>query len=140
MRQTSAVPQTTEGAAVRIGELSERTGVKVRLLRYYEEQGLITSERNAGGQRVFAEEAVGRVGFVRLLLAANVPTRTIAEMMPCLDAPSEETVDGAMGSLARERERLTAHIDELDRARGAIDALLRDARERRDRLAAAGAR
>ncbi|MFL1377966.1 MULTISPECIES: MerR family transcriptional regulator [unclassified Nocardiopsis] len=121
---------------MRIGELAKRTGASVRLLRYYEEQGLITSTRSPSGQRHFTEHQVERVGFVRTLLAAGVPTRTIAEMMPCMDAPSVETVDGAMESLARERDRITAHIAELTRACAAIDGHMDTARERRARLTA----
>jgi DNA-binding transcriptional MerR regulator len=122
---------------VRIGELAKRTGTSVRLLRYYEEQGLITSTRSHSGQRHFTEHAVGRVEFVRRLLVAGVPTRAIAEMMPCMDSPSEETVDDAMGHLSRERDRITAHIGELARACEAIDDLLDAARDRRAHLVAA---
>ncbi|MFB6640979.1 MerR family DNA-binding transcriptional regulator [Streptomyces chartreusis] len=38
---------------MKIGELSSRTGVSVRLLRYYEEQGLLLSQRTAGGHRSY---------------------------------------------------------------------------------------
>ncbi len=33
---------------MRIGELARRTGVSERSLRYYEQQGLLVSERTAG--------------------------------------------------------------------------------------------
>ena len=36
---------------MRIGDLSAATGASARSLRYYEEQGLLSSERGAGGQR-----------------------------------------------------------------------------------------
>jgi DNA-binding transcriptional MerR regulator len=38
-----------------IGELSERTNISRRLLRYYEEQGLIFSERSPNGYRSYDE-------------------------------------------------------------------------------------
>ncbi|GAA5770971.1 hypothetical protein Aros01_07505 [Streptosporangium roseum] len=34
---------------MKIGDLARETGVSVRLLRYYEEQGLLVSERAGGG-------------------------------------------------------------------------------------------
>jgi DNA-binding transcriptional MerR regulator len=44
---------------MKIGELAERTGVSRRLLRYYEEQGPITSSRRAfNGYREYAEPHV----------------------------------------------------------------------------------
>lgn len=40
---------------MRIGELSKYTGVSPRSLRYYEEQGLLTSSRSDAGQRHYSE-------------------------------------------------------------------------------------
>jgi DNA-binding transcriptional MerR regulator len=40
---------------MRIGELSQRTGVSPRSLRYCEEQGLLTSSRSEAGQRHYSE-------------------------------------------------------------------------------------
>lgn len=119
---------------MRIGELSRRTGASVRALRYYEEQGLIGSDRSVGGQRHYTEDAVPRVEFIRRLLAAGASSRAIAEMMPCFDTPLEETLDNAMGSLAQERRRLTTRIDDLAQARKALDTLMDAAREHRSQL------
>ncbi|MGX1372208.1 DNA-binding transcriptional MerR regulator [Streptomyces canus] len=43
---------------MRIGELSRRTGVPTRLLRYYEEQDLLHPARDDNGYRSFDEAAV----------------------------------------------------------------------------------
>jgi MerR family redox-sensitive transcriptional activator SoxR len=48
-----------------IGELAARSGLAASALRYYEELGLIRSERTAGGQRRFARAALRRVAFIR---------------------------------------------------------------------------
>ena len=37
-----------------IGEMAARSGVRTSTLRYYEERGLISSERTQGGQRRYA--------------------------------------------------------------------------------------
>jgi DNA-binding transcriptional MerR regulator len=109
---------------MRIGELARAVGVSVRSLRYYEEQGLLRSTRTAGGQRVYDEAEVQRAALVKRLLAAGLSSRTIAEVMPCVDRPSVETADAATERMALERARLTEHIDELVRTRDHLDALI----------------
>ena len=49
-----------------IGALSERTGVNVETIRYYEREGLLPSApRTAGGHRVFGQAHVRRLFFIR---------------------------------------------------------------------------
>jgi DNA-binding transcriptional MerR regulator len=62
---------------MKIGELSERTGVATRLLRYYEEQGLLEPERSSNGYRTYASDSVERVERVRGLIQSGLPTRLI---------------------------------------------------------------
>ena len=56
---------------MRIGELSCRTGVPARLLRYYEEQDLLHPERDGSGYRSYREADAGRVTQIRGLLEAG---------------------------------------------------------------------
>ncbi|MET9077038.1 MerR family transcriptional regulator, partial [Streptomyces sp. NPDC004232] len=63
---------------MRIGELSKRTGVSPRSLRYYEEQGLLTSSRSDAGQRHYSDAAVQRVSLIRQLFDAGMSSRVIA--------------------------------------------------------------
>jgi DNA-binding transcriptional MerR regulator len=109
---------------MRIGELSERTGTPRRLLRYYEEQGLISSQRTGNGYRDYTEATVDRVQQVRGLLDAGLPTRIIKQILPCLDGPGAILVEDAtpemIATLERERDRMTARIDCLARNRDAV--------------------
>ncbi|RKN42433.1 MerR family transcriptional regulator [Streptomyces hoynatensis] len=118
---------------MRIGELASRTGVSIRSLRYYEEQGLLTSSRSPSGQRHYGREAVERVAFVQRLFAAGLSSRTVAELLPCVDAPSEEHSDAALDRMAQERDRLSLHIAELLHTRDALDGLMATARAHRER-------
>jgi DNA-binding transcriptional MerR regulator len=72
---------------MRIGKLSERTDTSRRMLRYYEVQGLIISDRCANGYRNDDELLVDRVLQIRGLLDAGLPTRIIKQILPCLDKP-----------------------------------------------------
>ena len=111
---------------MRIGELSRRTGVPARLLRYYEEQGLLEPERDSNGYRSYREAEAGRVGQIRGLLEAGLTTEIIRRILPFLDAgihlPAQCLTADTAGLLEREAERLRQRIDCLSRNR---DALLR---------------
>ncbi|MCX4818005.1 MerR family transcriptional regulator [Streptomyces sp. NBC_01239] len=117
---------------MRIGELAARTGVSVRSLRYYEEQGLLVSTRSGGGQRHFSQDDIDRVDFIQRLYVAGLSSRTILELMPCRDAPSDENSDAALDRMALERDRLSAHITELLHTRDSLDGLITAARADRD--------
>ncbi|BBC29064.1 DNA-binding transcriptional regulator, MerR family [Streptomyces graminofaciens] len=119
---------------MRIGELASRSGVSVRSLRYYEEQGLLTSTRSASGQRHYTDIDVERVEFVQRLFAAGLSSRTITELLPCVDAPSESNSDAALERMEQEHDRLTRHIADLVRTRDALDALVSTARTHREAL------
>jgi DNA-binding transcriptional MerR regulator len=119
---------------VRIGELAARTDVSVRSLRYYEEQGLLTSSRSASGQRHYTEAEVERVRFIQRLYTAGLSSRTISELLPCVDTPSERNSDAALERMAQERNRLSEYIDELVRTRDALDGLMVTARAHRESL------
>ncbi|WP_261564929.1 MerR family transcriptional regulator [Frankia gtarii] len=117
---------------MRIGELAARAGVSVRSLRYYEEQGLLTSTRSAGGQRHYTQDDVERVAFIQRLYTAGLSSRTITELLPCLDSPSDENSDAAMERMLKERDRLSTHIEDLLRTRDALDVLMIAAQAHRD--------
>jgi DNA-binding transcriptional MerR regulator len=107
---------------MRIGELAEKAGVSVRALRYYEEHGLLTATRSARGQRHYPEPAVGRVRLIQHLYAAGLTSRTIAELLPCVDA--QVSTPESRARLAAERDRITAQIAELTRTRDRLDEVI----------------
>lgn len=54
----------TEGFS--IGMLSERSGVNIETIRYYEKIGIMpTTARSAGGYRIYTSDHLKRLGFVR---------------------------------------------------------------------------
>ncbi|BCL33007.1 MerR family transcriptional regulator [Streptomyces aurantiacus] len=119
---------------MRIGDLAERAGVSVRSLRYYEEQGLLTSTRSSSGQRHYTDYEVERVTFIQRLYAAGLSSRTIAALLPCVDAPSEENSDAALERMGEERDRLTTHITELLQTRDTLDKVMASARAYREQF------
>ncbi|WP_033342049.1 MerR family transcriptional regulator [Catenuloplanes japonicus] len=109
---------------MRIGDLSARTGVSTRSLRYYEEQGLLTSARSGGGHRHYTEDEVERVRYIQRLFAAGLSSQTIAALLPCVESPSLGNSEAAFAVLIAERGRLAAHIDDLVRTLAALDEVI----------------
>ncbi|WP_063034395.1 MerR family transcriptional regulator [Nocardia grenadensis] len=118
---------------MRIGELSRRTGTSRRLLRYYEEQGLIAAQRCANGYRSYDERFVDRVLQIRGLLDAGLPTRIIKQILPCLDKPRSiyfpDATPEMLATLEGERDRMSERIRCLERNRDAITEYLCAVRE-----------
>ncbi|WP_194894691.1 MerR family transcriptional regulator [Catenulispora pinisilvae] len=113
---------------MRIGDLAQRTGVSVRSLRYYEQQGLLASTRTAGGQRDYPEAAVDRVIRIQEMFAAGVPSRVLAELLPCIhDAdgtPNATATPWLTETLTAERDRIDAAIKDLRRTRALLDEVI----------------
>jgi DNA-binding transcriptional MerR regulator len=108
---------------MRIGELAGLTGVSVRALRYYEEQGLLTSERSDSGQRHYPQSAVDRVELIQLLYAAGLSSHTIAEMLPGKGPATPAT----LALVAAERDRIEERIGRLRRSHARLSSVIEEA-------------
>ncbi|MBV9380141.1 MAG: MerR family transcriptional regulator [Streptosporangiaceae bacterium] len=121
---------------MRIGELARRTGVPARRLRYYEEQGLLSSDRSANGYRDYGPQAVHRVTQIRGLIDAGIPTAIIKDILPLLDSPGAIHVTGPatglIDALEHHREQLSARIQCITRNRDAITRYLNAIRDGAD--------
>jgi DNA-binding transcriptional MerR regulator len=119
---------------MKIGELSARTNVSTRLLRYYEEQGLLTPDRQSNGYREYAECHLDDVWQIRGLLASGLPVRIIRQLLPCLDEPCElqaaEVTADMLASLEQQRALMDERVRCLTESRDAVTAYLDAARRR----------
>ncbi|WP_454809275.1 MerR family transcriptional regulator [Paenarthrobacter nitroguajacolicus] len=109
-----------------IGELSERTGVSRRALRYYEEQGLLVPDRACNGYRVYAQDAPLIVSQIQGLFTAGLDSDAIRRYLPCArgSAPHLEMcaelrshltgraaeLKAQAETLTRQREKMLAHL------------------------------
>ncbi|WP_328663752.1 MerR family transcriptional regulator [Streptomyces sp. NBC_00328] len=120
---------------MRIGELSRVTGVSRRLLRYYEQQGLIVPDRSTNGYRDYDERYADRVKQIRGLLAAGLSTRLIKQILPCLDKPRSihfpDATPEMLALLTSERDKLTDRIEVLTRNRNAMTEYLTEVERHR---------
>ena len=108
-----------------ISELSAKTGVSARSLRYYEEQGLVAPVRTANGYRHYSDDAVGIVKTIRSMYEVGFPTSTVREVLPCATGDhSVVDADAVRSKVAEMRASIAERIAELEQTRDALDAFL----------------
>ncbi|MCX4823642.1 MerR family transcriptional regulator [Streptomyces sp. NBC_01142] len=109
-----------------IGELSRRTGVSPRLLRYYEAQGLLEARRGPNGYRAYDEDSVVTVRQVRALLKAGLSTEVIRTVLPCArgEQPGFDWCADLRAILDRELAAADERIDSLRRSRSTLASYL----------------
>lgn len=103
-----------------IGELAARSGLATSALRYYEELGLIRSERTTGGQRRYPRTTLRRVAFVR---AAQQVGLSLQEARQALDTlPDDRPPNAAQWARVASawQRRIDEQIAELQRLRARL--------------------
>lgn len=107
-----------------IGELSRRSGTSASAIRFYEDRGLIVSERTAGNQRLFARHTLRRLA---VLAAGRRVGMTLAEIgaafatLPADRAPSQAEWTALSSTWAA---MVDARIRELEALRGDLDTCI----------------
>jgi DNA-binding transcriptional MerR regulator len=101
-------------------EASERTGLSLDTLRYYERLGLFGPvERNSGGQRVYTDHDVAWVGLLVCLRRAGLGITDLQRFMGKLRDRSNGNTD-VVELLESNRDRLR---DEIAKMTVALDVL-----------------
>ncbi|WP_229399052.1 MerR family transcriptional regulator [Micromonospora okii] len=108
---------------ISIGELSDRTGVSVRALRYYEQHGLLTADRTGTNHRRFRPDAIETVRRIRMFLDAGLPLAVVSQVMPCFVDDGARLHACVAEYLQDHMEAVRERIEELDEQRGTIERL-----------------
>ncbi len=103
-----------------IGEVAARSGVATSALRFYEEEGLISSERTRGNQRRYPRAVLRRVAVIRAAQRVGVSLREIRSALDGL--PSGRTPNKAeWARLSRGwRDQLEERIETLERLKQSL--------------------
>ena len=107
-----------------VGEIGRRTGVATSALRFYEERGLIHSERNAAGHRRYHADVMRRVSFIRTAQRVGLSLDEIGDALASL--PDQRTPTAAdWDRLATTwQPRLDDQIALLTRLRDQLDGCI----------------
>ena len=107
-----------------IGQVAERTGAATSALRYWEDLGLIASERTTGNQRRYERATIRRVSFIRAAQRVGLSLEEIGAALSTLpDARTPTASDWARLSRAW-RGRLDEQIRRIEKLRDQLDSCI----------------
>lgn len=112
------------GPTLTIGEVSRRSGVAASALRFYEEFGLLASQRGPGGARRYPRSVLRRIAVIQ---AAKAVGLELAEVKSALDRLPQGRVPTKADweRLSREwRRALDTRIEALERVRDGLTSCI----------------
>ena len=103
-----------------IGDVAKRSGVAASALRFYEERGLIRSEREGRGQRRFPREVLRRIAFIVFAQRIGLSLDEIAEELAKLPPHRAPTGRDWSRLSATWTSRIDERVAELERLRAGL--------------------
>jgi len=104
-----------------IGELATRAGVSTPTLRFYEAEGLLSSERTTGGQRRYVRSSLRRIAFIRSAQRLGLSLGEIRATLASLPAGRTPTRADWTRLSRQWRRRIDERISELETLRDRLD-------------------
>ncbi len=103
-----------------IGELAARSGVRASALRFYEERGLLRSERTDSGRRRYASTALRQVAFIVFAQRLGMSLGEVGRLLDTLPSRRAPQVGDWAQLSAVWVAKVDERIDELQRLRATL--------------------
>ena len=107
-----------------IGKLAARTGLSVSAIRFYEAKGLITPERNRGGQRRFERADIRRLSFIMIMQQLGFSLKEIISIMASLPDKRTPTKKDWEKISKEIKICIDAQITQLEQTRANLDGCI----------------
>lgn len=107
-----------------VGEVAQRAGVATSALRFYEDHGLIRSERNESGHRRYHADVLRRVSFIRTAQRVGLSLAEIGDALASLPDHRTPTARDWDRLATSWRPRLDEQIAVLTRMRDQLDGCI----------------
>ncbi|SNR61113.1 MerR family transcriptional regulator [Blastococcus mobilis] len=118
------MPGTDRAGLLQIGQVAERTGLSLRTIRFYEENGLVRpTTRTGGGFRLYSEDDVARLGVIKRMKPLGFTLGEMQELLTLLADLAAAPGDAALTDRLRMFHeaviaRVTALQEQLGIAQG----------------------
>ncbi|HIV71384.1 MAG TPA: Cd(II)/Pb(II)-responsive transcriptional regulator [Candidatus Aquabacterium excrementipullorum] len=106
---------------MKIGELALATGTPVETIRFYEREGLLPAPgRSSGNYRIYDEDHVGRLAFIRHCRSLDMALDEVRVLLRFKDAPQDDC-----GEVNRVLDEHIGHVAHRIRELKALEKQLR---------------
>jgi MerR family transcriptional regulator, copper efflux regulator len=102
--------------ALKIGEVARRSGLSIKTIRFYSEEGLIHPiARSEGGYRLFSEAVFAELALIRTLKAMEIPLHDVRRILESRRSGfcTCESLQGRIRDKAGEIEQKIAALRDL---------------------------
>ena len=103
-----------------VGEVAKRSGVAVSALHFYEQRGLIRSNRTGGNQRRYGRDVLRRIAVIRVAQEVGIPLADIAATLDSLPEGRTPTRDDWAVLSSAWRDDLDRRIEQLRKLRDGL--------------------
>jgi len=104
-----------------IGQVAKMTGISAYTLRYYEKEGLLPFvKKSASGVRIFSDNDIGWLEMINCLKGCGMPLKGIRQYIDWF-AAGDATVPQRLAMFQKQKENLTAQLEQLHRYMAHID-------------------
>ncbi len=116
---------------MKIGELSRRTHVSARMLRYCEDEKRITPTRSASGYRDYSRQDEQVAKAIRLLNEVGLKLDFIRRFLPCLrsEGPILHPCPGLISAVQQEMKQHHAQVAKFRKSRKLLDGYHKEVRQ-----------
>jgi Hg(II)-responsive transcriptional regulator len=107
-----------------VGTLAKRAGVGAQTVRFYEREGLLAAAlRTSSGYRVYGDDAVGRLRFIRRAQDLGFTLKEIRELL-ALQKTEGANCDDVRNAAAAKLDMIEAKIADLARMKTTLAGLV----------------
>ncbi|MFU8926859.1 MerR family transcriptional regulator [Acinetobacter puyangensis] len=109
-----------------LAKVAERTGISPRMLRYYENMGLISPLRRSNNYRDYSVKDIETIHKIKILNDAGMPLKDIQLLLPCFDLAKKNfsLCPVVQEKLVQEMDKITAQLIHLQRSHVLLKSFL----------------
>lgn len=107
-----------------VGQVAARAGVAVSTLHFYEEKGLIASQRSTGNQRRYPRDVLRRVAIIRVAQDLGFSLAEIAALLTPFPPGAAPDARAVRDMVAGWKAAIQARIDGLSALRDTLDGCI----------------